>query len=486
MGHEEQVGKNFAWGALSQIVTRLFGLAFFVFMSYVLHEKGMGQYNFVTSFVPFWLMFSDFGITGYLYREWSKGTFGIEKIKHDFNTILTLKFIVSCAIFIPFCIANWYLNRDIFFALILFYIFTFLSTIISHAEAYLTSANNFKLGAIRLLIEKFTIIIIGGLLLFLFPDVISVFVAMIVSQLAAIYYYFLGRFPFRPSIIFNWQRVRELLVKGVPFILYGIFYSVYARIDMVMLKFMQNFEAVGWYGAGYKVYELANIFPGVLFIPAIFPVLSRIYNLESRERYRDFMNRALRILFTSSILLSAFFIVFAPHVIGWFFPASFSPSILVMRIIVLVLTLSSLSALFNSLLLIQNKEKIILKIILVSCCANILLNFILIPMYSLYGAAWATVLAEMINLFLLQYFADWDKDKKILLISAVVVIFSAISFFVIRLFGYSNNLFVGVVNIMIILGLVWVAGLINKNDLRMFYLPFKNKFRSLFFNQNEV
>jgi len=255
---------------------------------------------------------------------------------------------------------------------------------------------------------------------------------------------------------------------------------------MVMLKFMQNFETVGWYSVGYKVYELANIFPGVLFLPAFFPVLSRIYNLENREKYRDFLYRTLRILFTASILLSAFFVVFAPFIISWFFPDSFSPSILVIRIIVLVLAISSLSVLFNALLLIQNKEKFVFKIIVIGCVTNILLNLILIPKYSLYGAAWATVIAEMVYLFLLQHFADWDKDKKTIFKMLLVAGFSAISFFMIKFFGYTNNLIVGMVNIICIAILVWLTGLINKGDFQLFYLPFKDKFKSIFFNQNEI
>lgn len=486
MNHEEQVGKNFAWGALSQIVTRLFGLAFFVFMSYVLLEKGMGQYNFIVSFAVIWFTFSDFGITGYIYREWSKGERTPDDIKSDFNLILTIKLISSAIIFVPFCLVSWYLNRDIFFVSALYYIFVLLSIIISHADVYLYSSNNFKLSAIRLLIEKLVVIIFGSALLLIFRNVASVFIAMILSQLIAISYYFFGRFPFRPKLTFNWSRAKALAIKGLPFIMFGIVFTVYGRIDMVMLKFMKNFEAVGWYGAGYKAYDLANIFSGVLFFPAIFPVLSRIYNSGVRDKYRDLLNRAFRILFSSSIFLSAFFIVFAPHLVGWFFPDSFSPSILVMRIIALVLTASFLSVLFNALLLIQNKEKLIIKIISASCLINIFLNLLLIPKYSLYGAAWATVAAEIVNLFLLQYFADWDKDKRMIGKMFTVVGFSAILFICLRLFGLSNNLLIGVANIFVIMSLIWFIGLINKGDLQMFYLPFKNKFKSIFYNQGEV
>ena len=122
MNNEEYVGKNFSWGAFSQLITRLFGLVFFIFMSYVLLEKGMGQYNFISSFVVFWFIISDFGAGSYLYREWSKGDTSIENISYDFNLIFSTKFFIALLIFVPFVITNWFVNRDIFLPLILYYI----------------------------------------------------------------------------------------------------------------------------------------------------------------------------------------------------------------------------------------------------------------------------------------------------------------------------------------------------------------------------
>lgn len=484
MNNEEQVGKNFAWGALSQVITRIFGLGFFVFMSHILLEKGMGQYNFIVSFVSFAFLISDFGIGNYLYREWSMGNTTLEQVKTDFNINLTVKLIVSAVVFVPFCIINWFINRDIFLPLTLYFFFVVLSSVISQMEVYLASANNFKFAAFRLLLERLVIIILGIIFLLILPNVISVFVAMIISQIAALAYYFFGRFPFKFGFSINWPRTKELVVLGLPFVLFTILVSIYGRIDMAMLKFMKGFETVGWYGAGYKAYELANIFPAVLFLPAIFPILSRVFYLESREKYREFFNRSLRVLFTSSIIISMLFIVFAPYIVSAFFPDSFGPSTLVMRIIVLVLTISSLSVIFNSLIVIQKKEKLSLKIVLVSCLVNVVLNTILIPRYSLYGAAWATVIAELVNLLLLQHYADWDKDKKLLIKMVSVIVVTAGAFLTLKYTGYLNYVPAGVALIIGIGFLIVLLGVIQKSDLQMFYLPFKNKFQSIINKQN--
>lgn len=486
MNHEEQAGKNFAWGAFSQLITRIFGLAFFVFLSYVLLEKGMGQYNFISSFVVFWFIISDFGAGSYLYREWSKGNTPIEKIEYDFNLIFSTKFFIALAIFIPFLIINWFINNDIFLALVFYYIAVFLSLVTNQADSYLGSANNFKLTAIRQMIEKAVIIVLGGLLLCFVPKVEMVFVAMGLAQFVSIIYYFSGRFPFKLRFIFNWNRIKELFIKGLPFVFFTLVVSLYARIDIVMLKFMQGYDVVGWYGTAYKIFDVANIFPAILFLPAIFPVLSRIFTSGNSDELRNFFNKSIRILFSFSLVVSLFFVFFAPLIIGRFFPDSFSPSVLAVRILILTLVISSFSILFNNLLIIQNKEKITLKLIIISCAVNIALNLILIPKYSLYGAAWATVIAEIVYLFLLQRAASWEKDVQLIKIIGFVILFNIFTLVLIKHFDLTNNLFVGISNLTVNIVMIWLLGLLKKSDLQMFYLPFKNKFKSIFLSQNEV
>lgn len=486
MNHEEQVGKNFAWGAISQVVTRVFGLAFFIFMSFVLHEKGMGQYNFISSFVVFWFILSDFGVTSYLFREWSKGSMSEEKIKKDFSLVLTLKLIIASFIFIPFLVVNWIFNQDIFLALILYFITFFISLVINQADHYFSSQNNFKFGAIRQFIEKITIIIIGALLLLIFPRVESVFVAMIIAQLISIYYYFSGRFPFGIKVTFDWVRIKELIIKGLPFVFFTLFVSLYSRVDMVMLKFMEGFEAVGLYGTAYKIFDVANIFPAVLFLPAVFPVLSRIVDSRDHEKFLEFINRLIRILFSFSIVISLFFVIYAPFIINWFFPDSFTPSVLAMRILILVLVISSLSLLFNNILIIQNKEKVVLKIVAFSCLVNVILNFILITKYSFYGAAWATVFAEVVNLLLLQYYAVWNKNYRMIGKMLGLTFLIAICLSVFKYIGLTNNVLVGSIFLLVTVLSILFLKLLSREDMEMFYLPIKNKFNSIFFNQNEI
>ncbi len=486
MNHEEQMSKNFAWSTISQIATRVLGLAFFVYMSYMLKEKGIGQYNFISSFVVFWFIISDFGAGGFLYREWSRGDVEQKSIEKDFNLVFTMRLIVASFIFIPFFITNWFLNKEIIISLVLYYLAVFLSLTINLADSYLNSVNNFKLVSIRSFIEKMGVILIGAILLLFFHNVEMVFFAIVVSQFISIYYYFSKRFPFKPRIVFDYSRIKKLIVNGLPFVFITLFVSLYSRIDIVMLKFMKDFETVGWYGTAYKFYDVANIFPAILFLPSVFPVLSKINRFESKEKLKDFFNRLLRILFCFGLLTSIFLIFTAPFLVNTFFPASFYPSILAIRILILTLIIGSFSLLFYNLLIIQNREKISLKIIIISCIINIILNIILIPKYSLYGAAWATLIAELVNLFLLQYYVSWEKDSFLIRKISALFIFNVCLMFVVKSFGYMNNLLIGAAYFFFNVFLIYFLKLLNKQDFQIFILPIKNKIQNIFINQNNT
>lgn len=481
----EQAGKNFAWLSLAQIGTRVLGAAFFLFLTYKLKDSGIGVYSFISSFVPFWFIIIDFGGGEYLYREWARGK-SRDTIEHDFFVIFTARLILLCLTLVPFVLVNFFINREILLPLLVFYFAMFLSMFIHLAELYLQSINAFRYVAIRQVLEKTVAILAGVALLLGYASVTMVFLAVLISQIFSIaYYYSFKIIPFRFKLVVDFARIKQLFFRGLPFLFIGIFAALYARIDMTMLRFFKDFEAVGWYGTAYKFIEVTYLFPS-LFITAVFPLLSAMsVQEEKKSEFKDFLQRNVRILFAGSLLVASFFIFFAPHFIGWFFPASFSPSVLALRILMIGQALSFMSAFFSSLLLIQRREKIGLRIII--CCAvlNIALNFLFIPKYSLYGAAWATTISEGLNLFLLQHYCQWDKHwGGIIKMSALFCANAALLLFL-KSIGQLNNIWLGTAVVLTNIAVLFILKLLGKQDVLLFINPYIGKFKSLTIGKSE-
>jgi O-antigen/teichoic acid export membrane protein len=479
MDHNEQAGKNFAWLSVAQLGIRVFGVAFFVFLSYKLREVGVGEYSFVTAFVPFWFLVVDFGGASYFFREWTQGKKTNAEIENDFHQLFTLRLILVSAVAVPFLIVNYFINRQVYASLILFYISMFLAMFTSLLDLYFQSQNLYRFLATRQVIEKIAAVLFGVILLLISPSVSMVFVAILISQLVSIAYYYLVAAPFRPKLKFDPAYAKELFFKSLPFLFIGVFASLYSKIDVTMLRYMTNFSAVGYYSAAYKFVDFSALFVS-LFISAVYPLLSPLWHdSQKAEAFKEFFQKCFRIIFSVGLLLTLVLIVFAPLFIRWFFPATFGPAVLALRILAISLVLAFVSMLFSTMLIIEGREKIGLFIVIFGAFFNIVLNFFLIPHFGLYGSAWATVIAEAVNLYLLQRYTTWHKPAGLLIKFITLAAINMLAFTVLKLFGLTNNLYAGALVLLTNVAILFTVKLLQKQDIALFINPFISKFKSL-------
>lgn len=486
MDYQEQAGKNFLWLTIAQAGVRVLGIAFYLFLAYKLLDEGLGQYNFISSFVPFWFIIIDFGGGDYLYREWAKRQPEQRDMERDFDILFTVRFCITTAVFFVFLGVNYFVNREVLLPLALFYLSSFISMFLHLYDLSLQSRNLFRYTAVRQIIEKTVTVTVGATLLFFNASLLSVFGAILIAQVASAVYYYRHVVSMKIRFVFDWARSKDLFLRGLPFMFIAIFASIYSRIDMVMLRYLKDFETVGWYGAAYKFLDISSLF-SVLFTTSIFPLLANLYSDPAkREEYTAFYYRGLRIIFSSGVVIALVFIFFAPLMVGVLFPESFGPSVLTLRILMIAQVLLFLSIFFNNLLLIQNRERRGLVIVIFSAALNVGLNFILIPKFSLYGAAWATVIAEASNLLLLQRFVHWEKDAKLLGVMGGVVVVNSALLLGLKHFGLMNNVFVGTFILFLNVVLFLRVKLLERADFVLFLKPIKTKMTAYFGAHNEL
>ena len=473
---QQQAGKNFLWLTVAQAAVRILGVGFYLFLARVLSDAGIGQYNFISGFVPFWFIVIDFGGANFLYREWSKKRPEVQDAQTDFNILFTTRFIITAVVFCLFVGVNIFINHEILWPLILFYFSMFLATFLNLYDLYLQSGNQFRFTAIRQIIEKTVTVVLGFALLWYHAALWLVFVAIVASQFVSAFYYYRKVISLKVRFSLNWPRMKELFTKGMPFMFIAIFASVYARIDTVMLRYMKDFATVGWYGAAYKFLDISALF-SVLFTTSVFPLFASLSGDPNRRQELDeFFYQGLRIIFSVGIFIALCLVLLAPWLIKWFFPESFSPAILALRILMLGQVLIFLSIYFSNLLIIQNQERKSLVIVIISAALNIGLNFYLIPKFSLYGAAWATVVAECGNLLMLQYFVSWKKHYGVLARMAFLVILNSVCFWGLKVLGQLNSPVYVTSLITLNAVILFALKLLTTKDIKLFLNPLLNKF----------
>ncbi|MCP4291581.1 MAG: flippase [bacterium] len=201
-----------------------------------------------------------------------------------------------------------------------------------------------------------------------------------------------------------WQRqgpggsinIRYLMRMGFPIFLATTFATIYSQIDSVMLMNMIGDAGTGIYGQGRQALSVLLLLPW-LFGLAFFPSMAR-YGQKSAADAARLGERAMRFILVGIVPISLFVMFVSEPIINFFENSGrFEDSIMVMKIGVWGLPLHAVAVVFNRLLMTAEKEKHFIFIGLVPMLSNFVLNLVLIPKFSYFGAAIATVVSLMIN-----------------------------------------------------------------------------------------
>jgi O-antigen/teichoic acid export membrane protein len=190
-------------------------------------------------------------------------------------------------------------------------------------------------------------------------------------------------------------------VTILPFALAFIFVEILYHLDVLLLRFFQDDQAVGIFSAANRV-VLAIIGINLFVHTALLPTFSRLY-VESRSELVKISRQSLRLIVLISLPLTMGIFALADRFIIFFFSETFVSSGGVLRLLSWTIAFNFIAAPFSVLLTAINRQTA--KVIGIGVCLafNFILNVVLIPSMSFNGAATAKLLAEALHLVLMAY-----------------------------------------------------------------------------------
>jgi O-antigen/teichoic acid export membrane protein len=394
---------NTGWIFIAKIVTLVVSFFTLAVVARYLGPENYGKLSYAQSFVGIFSIFATLGIDQILYRDLIAHP---EKEREILGTAFIAKLFFGGLTFITTGFFAWYLNNDIILTWLIgiialsfiFQPFGVLTLLFQARVAAKYSSYVAILISIVIPIAKLSVIFLKEGILY-FAAIIAL--EALINMIANLYIY-VSVFKGTP---FTWQyssqTLRSLLLDSWPLLLAGFSAYLYGRIDQVMIQHAINSSAVGIYDAAVKLSEIWGFFPGV-FIASLFPAIINARTRDHREYIKRFWTLGLFSVGLAGVIASAVFI-FAPLIIALIFGPQFIESSSVLRIYIWSLVGAISVTLIQSYLIAENKAKKILVLTALGALANILLNTWMIPLYGIYGAAWATLLsyALIIGLFLI-------------------------------------------------------------------------------------
>jgi O-antigen/teichoic acid export membrane protein len=219
------------------------------------------------------------------------------------------------------------------------------------------------------------------------------------------------------NVLFEY-RISHHLRYGLPLIIEGVAYWIVTNISIIFLKKFTNIENIGVYSVGVSISSLIGLFGSIfslLYVPSLYKKESS-KNLKVDELNLNNIIIVIIIFFGFSIISD-----FSEYIISYF-----PPTYAELRYMLPALLIQPSFYIFSEAAAvgigISRNSHLAAISCLISACIALLSAYFIVPIFGLYGACLANILAMLTFLFCKIVFARlcWEK------ISVISVIFSAI------------------------------------------------------------
>ena len=263
------------------------------------------------------------------------------------------------------------------------------------------------------------------------------------------------------------ETVNELLKLAPTFLLIGIFATLYWRIDIFMLSKLQPVEQVGYYGAAWRILELAMILPQSLCL-ALYPQISASA-ISDLDQLRKIGRSAMRYLFAISIPAAIGVTLLAEPILQLLYGPAFRSAANTLGILILTLVPYGIVRYHAYVLVGANHQRVDLILNIAMSVLNVVLNLILIPRYGYIGAAIATFVS-ICSYGALQYgylLRHLSKCAAPVAIPIPVIIAALVLTLFIYFLGSSNLLLVVFVGALIYGFSLVAGGFFSRQELKL-------------------
>ncbi|WP_298500656.1 flippase [uncultured Methanobrevibacter sp.] len=392
---------NMSWLMVSQIITSICAFVWTILMARYLGPSDYGIFGTAVSFTVLFSVLSDFGVTTYIVRSIS---IDLEHEDKYLNNAISLKLFLSLLYLSAVTIALLLLGWDNYVVLIclLFAIesliksfqFAFCSSFQAHELMKYQAISNIILNVLTLtfiVIVSFTKFgLLGITFAYIFANIVGLIYTVLVINNKII----------KPRFSFDLSFYKKLILAGIPFALTGIFYTIYYSIDIVMITHFTSTYFTGLYNSAYKLINVLTLFYSI-YSSVIFPVMSKLFVDEKDMLHFSFV-KSIKYLSLVTIPIAVFTFFYGYDIIN-IYGSEYAEAGAVLKILIWTVCFLFVNGACSLILNASHKEYSVTKIYSMAAIFNVILNLILIPKYSVFGASIATVLSEILIL-LLQFY----------------------------------------------------------------------------------
>lgn len=216
---------------------------------------------------------------------------------------------------------------------------------------------------------------------------------------------------------YSYFEAKELLKKSYHFILPSLMVAIYGYTDKFMLKHMMSEVSVGYYSIATSICSMWCFVLSAI-IDSMYPTIMESHK-KNKVLFEKNNRRLYAIVFYISVIVSIIICLLSEFVIEILYGEQYLPSVMPLRIVTWYTAFSYLGTARNAWIVCEKKQKYLKYIYSASAVSNIILNFLLIPVFGATGAAAASLVTQIITTLIVPYFIKDMRKNTILMLEGI-------------------------------------------------------------------
>ena len=194
-------------------------------------------------------------------------------------------------------------------------------------------------------------------------------------------------------------RARVAIGAAIPLWLAAVLSTLYFRSDVILVRYFCGASEVGAYAAAYRVFEASTLLPSTIMTVA-FPRLARDHGmslLHPQPRWTRLEGRLAGLVVGLGALAGVILYVSSDRATDWVFGSGFARLALSLRVLALDVPVLFLNFALAPFLIARGKERPYLVLAALLLVLNVGTNVVTIPRMGGPGAAWATLVTDVVR-----------------------------------------------------------------------------------------
>lgn len=390
-----------------QGINYILPLISFPYLTRVLGPENYGLIAFALALVGYFQLLTDYGFNLSATRDISIYRNNNKEISKIFSSVTATKFLLMLISFIIMILIVF--SFDIFRKDWLLYFFTFGIVIGNFLFPTYLFQGMQKMRYISILNMITTVIFTVSIFIFirnttdyiyvpLINSISSIIIGVMALKIAFKYFDLKFTIPSFKDIKFQMKSGWHVFISSVAT-------SMYTISNTFILGLFVTNEIVGYYAVAEKIIRAALGLLGPIS-QSIYPYVNSIAD-KSKTEALDFIRKITPLIIIATFVLSLMIFLFADFLVNIFAGKNYNEAILLVRIMSFLPLIVALNNIFGTqTMLTFNYKKAFSQIILICSVLNIILAFILVPLYKDVGSSIAFVFTEILITILMFIYIE--------------------------------------------------------------------------------